>query len=191
MSDVVVIGDKEAVGLAAHPLRAAVLNELHARPFTSVAVPSRILHFAFDTSGGGAQTDRTNLVEFCRTHGIAAPSVDEKYHRVPFEATALRWEQHSEFTTYTWEIPCDAKAKPFEPSAASLASPMGLLPQPGPLLVALNLHLLADGAERTAPERLLQRPSLAIAENSDGTAVYATDFQPDSSGFVRILVIDR
>ncbi len=191
MSEVVLIGDNETVGLTAHPLRAAVMNELHARPFTAVSVPSRLLHFAFDTSGGGAQADRTNLVEFCRERGIAAPSADEKYHRVPFGAIALRWEQHSEFTTYTWEIPSDVDAKPFEPSAASLASPMRLFPQPGPLLVALNLHLLVDGAERTAPERLLQRPSLAVAENSDGTAVYATDFQPDACGFVRVLVVDR
>ena len=68
---------------------------------------------------------------------------------------------------------------------------MRLVPQPGPLLVAVDLHLLAEDAPRTAPERLFDNASLAVAENSDGAAVYATDFQPGPSGFVRILVADR
>jgi len=33
--------------------------------------------------------------------------------------------------------------------------------------------------------------SLAAADNSDGTALYATDFKSDPSGFVRILIVDR
>ena len=105
-----------------------------------------------------------------------------------FGGTALRWEQHSEFTTYTWELPSEAPgAAPFHPPAAALASPMGLVPQPGPPLVAIDLHLVEDAAEQIAPERLFDRASLAAAETSDGTALYATDFQSDPAGFVRIL----
>ena len=59
------------------------------------------------------------------------------------------------------------------------------------MLVAIDLHLLAEDPPRTTPERLFDRASLAVAENSDGAALYATDFQPGPSGFVRILVIDR
>ena len=66
------------------------------------------------------------------------------------------------------------------------------LPQPGPLLVALDLHLLADNKDRKiAIERLFDRASLAAAENSEGDALFATDFQPDTAGFVRVLVLDR
>jgi len=65
------------------------------------------------------------------------------------------------------------------------------LPQPGLLLVALDLHLLADTANSIAVERLFDRASLAVAENSDGNALFATDFQIDPAGFVRILVLDR
>ena len=68
---------------------------------------------------------------------------------------------------------------------------MRLLPQPGPVLVAVDLHLLDDRGRTLAPERLLDRASLAAAENSDGTALYATDFQTDPAGFVRILIADR
>ena len=65
------------------------------------------------------------------------------------------------------------------------------LPQPGPLLVALDLHLLAEKKKKFAVEKLFDRASLAVAENSDGEALFATDFQADPAGFVRILVLDR
>ncbi|OSI61122.1 MULTISPECIES: DUF3422 family protein [Bradyrhizobium] len=191
MNDVVLLVDNERRSLSTHELRSAVLGELHARPFTPISVSSRILHFAFDTSEGRAQTDRVNLAELCSKHGVTLPSLEERYHRVQLGTTALRWEQHSEFTTYTWEIPSDVDVEPFSPRAESLAAVMGLVPQPGPLLVALDLHLLPEQQDRPAPQLLFDRASLAMAENSDGKAVYATDFQPDSCGFVRVLVIDR
>jgi uncharacterized membrane-anchored protein len=187
----VTIGDGKGTRLAPHPLRAAILGEVHARPFTPLTTPARVLHFAFDTPGYRATADRAALFELCQRRELSAPKPSDKHHRVAFGATILRWEQHSEFTTYTWEFPAEPGAAPFHPAASSLASPMGLVPQPGPLLAAIDLHLLADASERTSPERLFQRASLAVAENSDGTALYATDFQTDPAGFVRVLVLDR
>ena len=191
MSADVSIGSDPSARLEPHPLRAAVLGEVHARPFTPIATPARVLLFAFQTNAEQAKADRVALQGLCKTCGLTAPKADEKHHRVCIGTTMLRWEQHSEFTTYTWELPADAGAAPFHPAAASLASPMGLLPQPGPLLAAIDLHLIAEGAEKISPERVFDRASLAVAENSDGTALYATDFKADAGGFVRILVVDR
>lgn len=185
------IGDGDGARLAPHPMRTAIIGEVHARPFTAINLPCRIVHFAFDTSGSAAQADRAALVAFCQSRGLPPPAATEKHHRVPFGVTVMRWEQHSEFTTYTWEMPADPGGAPFHPDASSIAAPMRLLPQPGPLLVAIDLHLLTEDLPRTAPERLFDRASLAVAENTDGVAVYATDFQAGPSGFVRILVVDR
>ena len=48
--------DVTAVGggtrLTAHAMRAAILGEVHARPFTPLQTPRRILHFAFNTPAG-------------------------------------------------------------------------------------------------------------------------------------------
>ena len=123
----------EGARLAAHPLRAAVLGEVHARPFTPIETPRRILHFAFDTAGERAAADRAAFAAFCKGRGLAALQASDKQHRVALGGSVLRWEQHSEFTTYTWELPAEApEAAPFHPSAATLASPMASLPQPGP-----------------------------------------------------------
>lgn len=191
MSAEVIIGSGNGARLTPHPLRAVILGEVHARPFTAIETPRRVLHFAFDTTGDAARADHTALAAFCNSRALEPLKPSAKHHRVSFGGTTLRWEQHSEFTTYTWELPSGDTA-PFHPDAVSLAAPMGNVPQPGPLLVALDLHLLPnDKDKKIKVESLFDRASLAVAENSDGTALFATDFQADPSGFVRILVLDR
>ena len=176
--------------LAPHRLRAAVLGEVHARPFTPIETPRRVLHFAFETNAERGEADRAALADFCARRALPAPAPGAKHHRVTFGGQALRWEQHSEFTTYTWELPSEAPGgTPFHPPAQALAAPMTLVPQPGPVLAAIDLHLVA--ADGIAPERLFDRASLAVAENSDATALYATDFRFDPAGFVRILLVNR
>ena len=124
-SDVTIGGN--GARLTAHPLRAAVLGEVHARPFTPIETPRRVLHFAFETTAERGEADRAALTEFCATRGLVTPLASSKHHRVVFGGTALRWEQHSEFTTYTWELPAETPgAGPFHPSAATLAVPMSL-----------------------------------------------------------------
>jgi uncharacterized membrane-anchored protein len=183
------IGD--SAGLSPHRLRATVLGEVHARPFTAIETPRRILHFAFDTAGDAAKADRAALADFCARRELEPLKPQAKHHRVSLSGATLRWEQHSEFTTYTWELPSD-DGLPFHPGAPTLATPMTSVPQPGPLLVALDLHLLPDNTDKKiALGNLFDRASLAVAENSDGGALFATDFQADPSGFVRILVLDR
>jgi len=184
------VTSKDGGRLSPHPLRAAILGEVHARPFTPIATPRRVLHFAFDTAGDAAKRDRAALADFCARRQLEPLKASAKQHRVVFGGTMLRWEQHSEFTTYTWELPSPGFV-PFVPDAASLAAPMMGLPQPGPLLVALDLHLLAGKKKKFAIEKLFDRASLAVAEISDSEALFATDFQADPAGFVRILVVDR
>lgn len=186
-ADVTIKGGEE---LKPHPLRAAILGEVHARPFTPIETPRRVLHFAFETNSDAAKRDRAALADLCARRHLEPLNPSAKQHRVVFGGAMLRWEQHSEFTTYTWELPSPEES-PFHPDAASLAAPMMSLPQPGPLLVALDLHLLADRDGKFSIEKIFDRASLAVAENSDGCALFATDFQTDTAGFVRILVLDR
>ncbi len=191
MSAEVKIGNGSEGQLAPHPLRAAVLGEVHARPFTPMETPRRIVHFAFATPGEAGKNDRAALAALCLRDKREPLNAAAKHHRSAFDGATLRWEQHTEFTTYTWEMP-SAPGQPFYPDAPSLAARMASVPQPGPLLVALDLHLLADDAERTvAVDYLFDHASLAVAENADGTVLFATDFQADASGFVRIVVLDR
>jgi uncharacterized membrane-anchored protein len=189
MASDVRIGDGNS--LYAHPLRAAVLGELHARPFTPIDTPRRVLLFAFAGGTAQAQADREALTALCATRGMKPPPEGAKHHRSNFDGGALRWESHAEFSTYTWELPEAADGQPFSPRASGLATGMKQIPQPGPLIVAVDLHLIANPGGNFELEKVFDRASLAAANNSDGAALFATDFKPDEDGFIRILVINR
>ena len=186
---VTIDGDKQAQ-LAAHPWRAAVLAEVHARPFLPLETPRRLIHFAFDTSDERAHADRAALSEACVSSGLPAPGPRDKHHLIKLSNVTLRWEQHSEFTTYTWELPAEEGAL-FTPPAPLLARPMTLLPQPGPVLVAVDLHLVRGDPTVAALEQTFDRSALAVASTGDGAALFATDFKPNAEGFVSILVGNR
>lgn len=89
------------------------------------------------------------------------------------------------------KVPVDPKAGAFHPPAASLASAMRLVEQPGPHLVAIDLNIVAHNNDVPALYAMFDQASLAVAENSDSTGLYATDFKITPEGFVRILLIDR
>src|SRR3569623_1420042 len=94
--------DLDLAGFELHPQRGAVLGEVHARPFTRLTAPLTVLRFAFLSQGDVAAADRQKFVAFCASHGQAPPDDGTKHHQVAIGAIQLRWEQHSEFSTFTW-----------------------------------------------------------------------------------------
>lgn len=71
---------------------------------------------------------------------------------------------------------------------------MRLVPQPGPLLVAVDLHLLPAGTLFENLGNLFNPGQVAAAEVEDGSALIATDFSPGSTGsnsFIRVLIANR
>ena len=171
-----------------HPERAAVLGEVHARPFHPVPTPARLLHFAFMTDAREAAAARAALGDFCREHGLHGPEAGAKHFRVTLGGQSLRFEQHSEFTTYTLEQGDEAQA-PFTPAANGVPSVFARLPQPGHHLVSVDLHLMAPSGAPEIDEGLFDPASLAAASVIGGRALVACDFLP-VNGFVRILVLD-
>src|SRR5690242_7330414 len=175
--------------LEPHPLRGAVLGEVHARPFAAISPPLRLLHFAFMTDAELAARDRTAFGEFVAMRGHRGPDAASKHYRVAFADSALRWEQHAEFTTYTWELASPDRT-PFARPAGELQKMMLQLPQPGPLMVAADLHFLSE-ADGSAWQKVFDQASLVAFETEAGDALVATDFLAANDGFVRILVLDR
>lgn len=191
--------DSTDAGFEMHKCRERVLAEVHARPYVPLAGPKRILHFAFMTDHDGATRARAALAAFCKERGSPPPAPEAKHHRVELAPAVLRWEHHGEFTTYTWEFPVeapkarslDAKQLAFRPDADDLGYTMRLLPQPGPLLVAVDLQLLAEAPVRDSWRQLFAPSRLVASEVLAGGAIVATEFLPDEQGFVRFLVLER
>ncbi|WP_046865731.1 DUF3422 family protein [Microvirga massiliensis] len=175
-----------------HSLRPRVMAELHARPFSPVTTPKRILHYAFATDAKSAANDRQALSAFCIERGLSGPEADTKQARIVLPEAVLRWESHTEFTTYTWEFASeDPLPQPFEPAADRLSGVMRLVPQPGPLLVAIDLHLVPESSAPAGAQACFGDKVVALSEVENGAAIVATDFKANRNGFVRVLVIDR
>ena len=172
-----------------HPLRDTVLAEMHARPFRPMRAPARLLHFAFMTDVAQAQADRAALNALCAAHAAAAVAPGAKHHLVVLGAILLRWEQHSEFTTYSLASE-DLPDRPFEPAEPPFGALVAAIIQPGPLLVRVDLHLVTAGAG-VELESIFDVNSIAASEAVDHCAIVATDFLARGNGAVRILVIDR
>lgn len=174
-----------------HPLRARILGELHARPVRPLETPARILHFAFMTDGAQAEADRAALAKACLERGLSKPDAQARQFRLEFSNAVLLWERHGEFITHTWEFAGPAGDAPFTPSPTALMQSVQMLPQPGPLLVAADLHMLAGDAEVGDLAKIFGPLQLAAAEVYDRRALIATDFAPDTFGFVRIFIANR
>lgn len=180
----------DARGFEAHPLRAEILGEIHARPFRLTTRPRIFLHYGFELPRGGLQAELDAFEGLCRHRGIPGPGPGVRHHVIPFGNGTLRWERHAEFVTYTWDGPLSSDAPDF--SEMPSTHPFGQsFRQPGPLLVACRLDLVAGTSSLAEAARFFDPTSLCVCEVNGGAAAAITDFRPDGDGRTRILVLDR
>ena len=174
---------------APHPLRDAVLAEMHTRPFSPMQAPMRLFLLGFMTDAAQAQSDRAALEALCALYGAAMPTAQARHHFATINGVRLRWEQHSEFATYT--LASDSLPdRAFEPAEPPFEKLVEAITQPGPLLICADLHLVTrrDGLDL---ESIFDVNSVAVSEVADGCAILATDFLARDNGAVRILIIDQ
>ncbi len=174
-----------------HPLRARILGELHARPLRPLESPARILHLAFLVDPAQAEADRLALDKACVERGLSGPDSQARQFRLEFSEAVLLWERHGEFITHTWVFGVVEGATPFNPSPAALMQKLQMMPQPGPLLVAADLHMLDGDGDAGSLAKIFGPLQIAAAQVNDGRALIASDFAPDSFGFVRIFIANR
>lgn len=170
-----------------HESRAAILAELHARPFLPLQVPRRIYHFAFATNREEAVADRAALEQLARTHQLEPPAPDAKFHHLAFDGWQLRWEQHAEFTTYSWSTSIGAE-KPFDHADPLTRGEIAFRP-PGPLIVAAHLCVIDGQTPLDTLAALFNSQSLCVIEiGKAGGAQALTDFAVDAHGFTRMAI---
>lgn len=180
--------DMPAGSLPDHPLRSAVLAEVHARPFLPLPVPSRVLRLAYETNAQEVGADLAAISDLCLRQGLPTPVSDARIHAADLPGVTLRWERHSEFVTHTLVVSGDDITAGEWPER--LAAARRSLPMTGRLLVACDLVILPavrapDSAEGFDPM------SLARSVVDGGAATIATDFRVWHDGFVRYRVTDH
>ena len=190
--------------MAQHPLedypgRFALANELHARPFPELTAPCRAAHIAIKAEHNAAERDRSldlaHLVALLDRFGAPHPPPDANHYSGKLGRGYLKWEQHTEFVTYT--ILADGVADiPFDGSIRAMFPTDWLAESPGKLLTScivraermdasadVNAFVTAHFPKWFVPE------SLAVSKVIDGAATIASDFRIDEQGHVRFAVL--
>ena len=176
---------QRGLALSPHAERETVLGELHARPFEAVTSPCRAIRFAFLTDTAHMSANAIALARYCTAHQPTDLSTATKHRRIALPGAILRWEQHSEFTTYTWLLE-DADTANGNTLPEFIAAAMTEIGQPGPHLVSIDLRV--QSGETPDLATLFDPASLAASQVLNDHATIATDFQVDSNGFVRVLI---
>lgn len=181
-----------------HPLRYALVNELHARPSPRFKAPATAVFVAFKELHDAANRDRAldmaHLSELTNRHGGPRPDPDESHYQGRIGRHDLKWESHTEFVTYMATSP-GLPIRPFDPSAAAIFSEDWQAQAPGKRVAAVMVQI--DVLPREPAEIMARigdwfaRESLTAVWVLEGAALIAGDFRIDADGWMRFAVFVR
>lgn len=169
----------------AHRDRAAAIGEVHSRPHPQLPGSRTVVQLAFVTEGD-AVVDASVIAELCKKRGAPQPIQGARYHIIPWDSGSLRWERHSEFSTYVWDAPLVQdedwrKRSPFGD---------GFNP-PGAAMCGVRLEIHDFAEDGTVPDFGSDSESLCHSLVEDGKASILTDFRQDTDGLTRVYILDR
>ncbi len=179
--------------LSEHPLRQRLNNEFHARPPTPLAGSALVSHLVFKHSAEKVHEARENLSQLCRTHTCNSIESSESHLMIDTKAFRMRWELHTEFSSYTFFRQLTAgETLSTDATALDALHPEWLAGIPGKLMVATQVELRST--REIDPESILSGLTLngrtmVGAMIADGSAQVFTDFRIDN-GFSRFLVLN-
>jgi uncharacterized membrane-anchored protein len=87
-----------------HPLRRALIDELHVRRFPSFSSPARITQLVMYEGDHVAVQSRQCAEDLCARYGVPPPPKG-RYFSVPLEDMHFVWESHTEFSTWSFIKP--------------------------------------------------------------------------------------
>lgn len=167
--------------------------ELNTVAYELLAPPFELSHLVLMSERGWVDQERELIGELCVRYNISPPNTHENDFSADFGEFRLRWERHTEYSTYTIY-----RAKPFEMPfkhpAITYVPQEWLARLPGELLVATHIAL----EDRLQPKRSLHELSALFASGTvigskvaGGAASVWSDNQIHHDNFGRILIHDE
>ncbi len=183
-------------GLQMHPMRGALYNELHSRPFQVIPSPARITHLAVMCDSEESLQQFEHLKTLYEHFGHSVPEVDELCYHADFGQLRVRREKHMEFTTYTFiNTDIEQGGNPFDATGLTPLPEGWLANIPGTVISAF--HVSVEDARQTHElnlplvKRFFEGMRLVGSSPQDGDARVWTTFQMHSDGFGRFLIYNK
>lgn len=180
--------------LEEHPLRQRLNNEFHARPAPALAGAALVSHLVFKHSATTVAAERENLSRFSHCHVCNAIDSSDAHLMIETAAFRLRWELHTEFSSYTFIRDLAAGEKlSSDATAFDAVQPEWMSGIPGKLMVATQVELRPSS--EISPDSVLSGVTpngrtLGGSRVADGAAWVFTDFRIDN-GFSRFLILNE
>jgi uncharacterized membrane-anchored protein len=175
-----------------HPLRDALYDELHARPFQLISTPQQISHLAFKAQPAELDEAFGLLGELCRRYSVNRPAEETVSFQQDCGEFTVRWERHMEFYALTFLRPRGSE-EPFRERVLDLIPGDWMASLPGQAIAAFHM-VIADGTLPTDPDSLtphFEGQRLVISEPKEGKAFLCTAFKLHADGFGRFLLQNR
>lgn len=180
-----------------HPLRYALANELHARPFPTLTPPCRAAFLAIkqpqNAGNRDRELDRAHLISLLDRYGAQHPQPGATHYFGQIGKHQLKWECHTEFVTYT--IFGDGVAEtPFDASTFKMFPDDWLAEAPGVRITSALIRVEQFDADDKIAEKLdrwFVSDSLAVSRVLDDSAIMAGDFRIDEAGHMRFVLFVR
>lgn len=178
--------------LREHDLRRRLADEAHARPFQPAEAPCRVTHLAMVQTPADQKLLHSHLGELCGRFDVRMPPMDATHFSADFGRFRLRWERHTEFSSYTLTVP-SPEGEVFSDTALDAVPAEWLDNMPGQLMVGTHLEVEASDRSLDFEEarRLFGGNPVIGSGMAGGRATGWTDFQLHSDGFGRMLVRDH
>ncbi len=174
-----------------HPLRYKLANELHARPFPTMAAPCTVVYLAVKRPNEAVSRDRSvdldHLIALLDRHGVSHPQPGATHYSGQIGRYTLKWEQHTEFVTYTVFSEGLSK-RDFDPDDFAVFPEDWLKDAPGQRITSAIIRVM----DRPSVEKIgacladwFVLESLAVSSVADDAAIVAGDFRIDPAGHLR------
>lgn len=175
------------LNLKNHPQRDLLEKELQQRFFPALQAPCRICHWMLTVGLASRPLEFQQLQQLAHQYGVALLEGDVDLN-LDLGEVMLRWERHSEFSTYSFIK--TGQANGFEDPLSFLPSLDWFNPLPGQLFRVVQLQVLPT-SEQAKAGALFAAEHCMSSLLADGKARVWTDFRKHPEGAGRMLLLDH
>ncbi|WP_296062904.1 DUF3422 domain-containing protein [uncultured Amphritea sp.] len=171
-------------------------KDLHTRPFPVADTPLRVSHLSFlHTDKSTYAAEQSHLQALCERYSINPPQAGDSCFYQSFGEFEVRWERHTEFSTYSFTI-YGEDSQPFEHPPVSLIPADWLRLIPGEVISAVHIEVLDNRESMQVPDKETLRQyfegqRLIGSELRKGAATIWSALRLHRDGFNRILLLNH
>lgn len=180
-----------------HPQRFVLHNEVHARAPSVGNLPVRASHLALLLSSDEKMQERKHLATLCERFGVAPPEKEVDHFSATFNSFKIRWEQHGEFSTYSFFVH-DMPKDPFADPALKKVPVDWMSQLSGQVIVAAHATIVSpvdinynENADLASLSAYFANNPVIGSRVTGGAASVFTDFRIHVDGFSRFLIINH